>query len=116
MSSSGSVPAGQASEAAVEAAKEAVKTELPIQVERADPRNPERVEEFWLIRCVLAAAHDPALEGRSVNERWCREDQTRRIVGRLREIAGLGDDLHQLDAFELVARFLAREFGGGPDA
>lgn len=63
----------------------------------------------------LVAAHDLALgTDRSVNEAWCRADQTRRIVEWLRDPALL--PFHLLANGDEFARRVAREFGGGPDA
>jgi hypothetical protein len=61
----------------------------------------------------LEAAHDPALGlDRSVNERWCREDQTQRIVDWLRGTGrwSTGSNDERWDA----AAAVAREFGGRP--
>jgi hypothetical protein len=62
---------------------------------------------------VLAAAHDPSLgDARSVNEAWCRADQTRRIVEWLRDRAIGDDDLTGM--LRGTANCIAREFGAQP--
>src|ERR1041385_8375317 len=60
----------------------------------------------------LVAAHDPALgTDRSVNEAWCRADQTRQIVEWLQLRArGLGWDAGGY--ITAATKQIAREFGG----
>jgi hypothetical protein len=71
-------------------------------------------------RDFLAAAHDPALGlERSVNERWCREDQTRRIGSALQRAFAQDGAIHSGrnrgeypgDVAEKIISRALREFG-----
>lgn len=101
----GSDPGGP-SEAAVEAgARAAVSRVWTTRAFDADFTKAEQDAWRTTARTVLTTAHDPALgTDRSVNEAWCRADQTQRIVERLR---GTG-----FDGATNVAELIAREFGG----
>jgi hypothetical protein len=70
------------------------------------------MSDYETMEAALAAAHDPKLgDARSVNERWCREDQTRRIVERLRQNAEMAITREAEHFNRALANLLAREFG-----